>query len=626
LGVFALLASYPFAHSLLLLLLYYKVDAPLTVLLRLPLNMERLAPLLYVGVPLVFLSVLAFVPSARGRRIAQTLAIAFVLVLGVIRALQTVSIVQSRRYITPDALAHIDDVGLVMTGTNLAVFALTLAAPALSAFLIAGMPAPTRRPWPSGIFIASGIALFGLLANAPDPVQPFKQVAHDYGILREPERSAWRLFFGRPARPRDASLSPETLRKLRDIGVDVDPARPLPFAKQRVFEVGIAKPWPAFDQAPDVIIVLAESLSADLLGCYGSPFKDVTPSLDALAARSIRFTRYFNHTTPTISGVHGTLASIYETVGHGFFDSEELRIFWETPVLSIAHVLGARGYETTFMAPGSRHYTHFEEVVANLGFEKALFRDGIEKEFGNVFHAVVTQVPGTYGGRYLSDIAMFQALDALMQAPSPRPRLVVVSTMGTHFPYQYPWTITYGDGSRPLLNALHTLDRGIGEAVRLLTRKSAPRETVLVVTGDHAMVPTTERRGVAAPGHASDYYEEIALLVSRTGVSTPRVVNTLGSSVDLVPTLLHLLDINVANPFMGRSLFAARGRVPFVLGSQSEIVFAAASTMRVFGDVERLDQWPGLAMENGDRWTAADFGAWLRFLHATMVQKRIWKR
>ena len=74
----------------------------------------------------------------------------------------------------------------------------------------------------------------------------------------------------------------------------------------------------------------------------------------------------------------------------------------------------------------------------------------------------------------------------------------MLSTVGTHFPYEDREDVVYGDGGKPILNALHGLDVGFGEGTAFLSDASRERETVFALTGDHAMFPTPQHIEIAA--------------------------------------------------------------------------------------------------------------------------------
>lgn len=44
---------------------------------------------------------------------------------------------------------------------------------------------------------------------------------------------------------------------------------------------------------PNVLLIMADQWAAKNIGCYGCPVADVTPNIDALAARGVRFSRFY---------------------------------------------------------------------------------------------------------------------------------------------------------------------------------------------------------------------------------------------------------------------------------------------------------------------------------------------
>jgi hypothetical protein len=209
----------------------------------------------------------------------------------------------------------------------------------------------------------------------------------------------------------------------------------------------------------------------------------------------MRFTDYFNHTTPTISGVHGQLCSAYEAVGGGNWTDDAGRgATWKTQVLSVAHVLRSEGYETIYLNSGSPYFNHFAEVASNLGFEESLFRNGIETQFADLTREFLAEYPRANCDEYLSDILMFRVLDQIMKRHAERPRLVVLSTTGTHFPYRCREGLSYGDGTHPVLNALKTLDQAFAEGTRFLSEEHG---TGRRCSSSPATTPCSRRRSTS---------------------------------------------------------------------------------------------------------------------------------
>ena len=75
----------------------------------------------------------------------------------------------------------------------------------------------------------------------------------------------------------------------------------------------VRAPKPGPELRPNVIQITVESLSAEFLGCYGSPVyqpKNLTPNLDRLARESLWFSRCYAGGTRTVRGMEALTLSI----------------------------------------------------------------------------------------------------------------------------------------------------------------------------------------------------------------------------------------------------------------------------------------------------------------------------
>ena len=627
-AVLLLLLSYPFVHALVMLQGYYGVDESLPKLLALGLSSEYLAPLTYGILPVLLI---LLVDSSRGRAhtSAKLLATVVILGMGIIRGAQTTSIVQSRYFLTRAALSHTDQIGFVLTPQNFLVLGTCLIPPVIAVGLIWTFRPrdPVRLPMGSALtVIALSLAMFLGAVSVGSYHSFFMRYSHDYGISRSPEHSFFKMLLGRSrlAAMAQDTLPPETVEKLQMLGINIDPHAPLPFQKPGIFTDKDELPWPEFENAPDIVLVFAESLSADLLGCYGSQWPGITPHMDAFAQQSMMFTNYYNHTTPTVTSLHGTLCSIYEVMGHSLWGSEESFVLRNTDVLSIAQVLRDRGYETTFLGCVPRLWSHFDEIMQHLGFEQTLFVEQIHKMFPEIIAAYEEAVPDRTHQKNLPDLVMFQVLRALVAKPSDRPKFTVITTVGTHFPYDFNEGSRYGD--KIFLNALHNLDDAFKEIANLTSEQSGDRELVFILTGDHAMFPTPEHVEVRGPDYNKGYYDRLTLLIQRSGVPMAREIETLGSSVDLVPTLLHLLGIDLPNPFMGESIFSRRKEFPIAIGTQEDFLFFKTPEQEELFRSESLDSWAGAELNGGTGFGPEDLEQWMAYIRFLMLENRVWKR
>lgn len=102
---------------------------------------------------------------------------------------------------------------------------------------------------------------------------------------------------------------------------------------------------PAMEQpgpgAPDLILVVVDSLRADAIGAYGAP-QDATPNLDALAKDGIVFEQAVAASTTTPSAI----ASLYTSLAVSSHGCERQGEFLDPESLTLAEVMAARGYRT----------------------------------------------------------------------------------------------------------------------------------------------------------------------------------------------------------------------------------------------------------------------------------------
>jgi arylsulfatase len=96
------------------------------------------------------------------------------------------------------------------------------------------------------------------------------------------------------------------------------------------------------EQAPTVLLVVAETLRADHLGAYGNEL-GLTPRLDAMAKESVLFTRAWSSSSWTWPAVGSILTGLYPN-SHGI--KEKQYSFLVDPIETVAELFADRGYTT----------------------------------------------------------------------------------------------------------------------------------------------------------------------------------------------------------------------------------------------------------------------------------------
>lgn len=286
-----------------------------------------------------------------------------------------------------------------------------------------------------------------------------------------------------------------------------------------------------------LLLVTLDTTRADRLGAWGGPAK--TPSLDRLAAESLRFARC-EASSPLTLPSHATILTGLEPPEHGVRDNGPWCL--ERRHETIAESLSRAGWTTAAVVSAA--------VLARArgldqGFDR--YVDDVDQGSGSVPERTADAT---------TDLAL-GLLDGLDQDGAPS--FLWVHYFDPHFPYRPPGTEHSNDDHATSDRAAYDselafLDVHLG---RLL--ESLPPDAAVVVVGDHGEMlgDGGEPRHGLLPG---DGVRHVPLIVrrpdrpSRGPGGVPNVVSDLVRTADIAPTLLELAGLPSRRAGWGRSV------------------------------------------------------------------------
>ena len=277
-------------------------------------------------------------------------------------------------------------------------------------------------------------------------------------------------------------------------------------------------------QLPDahVLLITVDALRADHLGAYGYA-RSITPELDALAAQGAVFEHAYAQAPHSSYSLCSLMTSEY------LHETTELGA--APPERTLPRMLADTGYHT------AAFYTQgiFHTAAERLGVYE---RDA----FGFSLHDHQDRPAQQMTDRVLSEIDR----TAVRGEPS---ALFWVHYFDVHEPYE---ATTLGTSDLDRYDSeLMATDAAIGRLVRE-ARARLKKPVIVVVSADHGE-EFHEHGGVY---HGSSLYEEqvhVPLLLSAPGIAPHRYTQPV-ESVDIVPTLLGLLDIEPPSGLRGSDL------------------------------------------------------------------------
>lgn len=315
---------------------------------------------------------------------------------------------------------------------------------------------------------------------------------------------------------------------------------------------------------PNVILTVLESVPAGHLGHAGYA-RNVTPNIDRIAARSLRFTRAWSTATHSNYAQMALLSSLFPRRGWGLDVYRRL----DYPRFLFHDLLHALGYQVG--AISSQDET-WQGMLRFQTTNTPLFR----------WHARDYPGPHLDIGSELAapdHVTVDEALAWLDRRAPGRPFGLYLNLQATHFPYRIPSReaapfqpsapqtgsfnyLRYPESDRDIAinrfdNALSYVDRQLGRLEAHLRRIGVLENTIWILTSDHGEL--FHEHGLVTHGKTLyDAESRVPLLISWPAELEPGVVDTAVSTLDVLPTVTELLDVPPHPAFQGTSLLAAK--------------------------------------------------------------------
>jgi len=291
----------------------------------------------------------------------------------------------------------------------------------------------------------------------------------------------------------------------------------------------------------NVILIVLESVGTRYLTVYDKA-SPVTPRLAAGTKNAVVFDSYYTPVGWTAFALTSILHATPPPLKR--YNKSNFRLA-NIPTPSIASILRERGYQTVFLASGDPQWAN-----------KGIFEKGDFQRVRTELELAPKKRNTSWGVRdkYLFD-EIHQFLDG--NKKDDKPFFMVAWTDQTHHPYSLGSEEKNSnmDGLQRYLSILSEVDGYIGELLDYLREQND--DTLVVITGDHG---EAFRQIHNNTGHGFSVYDEEVkvplILWNPRLIPEGYRIPTVGSHVDLAPTLLDLLGEPAPAEWQGSSLFA----------------------------------------------------------------------
>ena len=279
------------------------------------------------------------------------------------------------------------------------------------------------------------------------------------------------------------------------------------------------------EKRANVIIILMESMSSKFIS------EENTPFLHQLQKQSLYFSRVYATGTQAIRGIEALTLSMPPLPGMPITrraDNEHL--------YGIGQIFKEKGYDNKWIYGGYGFFANTNYFMENNGFQVFDKKDWQAEDisFANIWGAC--------------DEDLFNKIikEADLSYQSDKPFLTLALTLSNHHPYSYP------DNKIDLPSKTAGRSGGIKYADFALSHFIAQAKTKPWF--DNTLFVFVADRGAGASGNEDIDLDEhlIPAFIYGPKFVTPRQIDTAVSQIDILPTVLGLLDFSYESRFFGQ--------------------------------------------------------------------------
>ncbi len=290
----------------------------------------------------------------------------------------------------------------------------------------------------------------------------------------------------------------------------------------------------------NLVVLLQESIGAEYVGCLGG--LPITPNIDALAKEGMLFTNLYATGTRSVRGI--------EAVTTGFLPSASRSVVKlgksQNNFFTLANVLKQEGYATSFVYGGSSNFDNMASFFNGNGYENIIDEEDFTDE--------EIAFKGTWG---VCDESLMKKANNLFSSYKEKPFYSLVFSSSNHDPFEFPdGRIELHDKQKNTVNnAIKYADYALGEFFEMAKKEAYYKNTVFIIIADHNtrtwgndLIPVNKFH--------------VPALIIAPNIEGKVSYNKLMSQIDIPPTLLDLIGMDVQSPMPGRNIFQLNDSIP----------------------------------------------------------------
>ena len=318
----------------------------------------------------------------------------------------------------------------------------------------------------------------------------------------------------------------------------------------------------------NVVLISVESLSAEYLTMYGND-DNRTPFLDELAKKSMFFTNLYATGNRTVRGLEALTLCLPPTPGESVVKRKDNKDKFTT-----GSVFRSKGYDVKFLYGGDSYFDNMKDFFGGNGYD-IVDRSSFSPEevtFANIWG--------------VCDEDMANKAIAVMneQSKTGKPFFNHWMTVSNHRPFTYPeGKIDIPPTEKRRAGGGKYTDYALKRFFEMAAKQKWYKNTLFVVVADHC---ASSAGSTELP---LDGYR-IPCFIYADFIPAQKI-DTLVSQIDVMPTVMGLLNFSYTSKFIGQDVLTADYQPRAYIATYQDLGYLTPERLTVISPVKKVRQY-----------------------------------
>jgi phosphoglycerol transferase MdoB-like AlkP superfamily enzyme len=326
----------------------------------------------------------------------------------------------------------------------------------------------------------------------------------------------------------------------------------------------------------NVVLITVESLSADFMKHYGNT-NTITPFLDQLAEKSLFFTNLYATGNRTVRGLEAVTLCLPPTPGESVVKRIDNKNKFTT-----ASIFNSKGYTSKFLYGGDAYFDNMQDFFGGNGYEivdKSSLKPN-EISFSNIW------------GVCDEDMAKKAIQVMNNEAKTGKPFFNHWMTVSNHRPFTYPeGKISISGTAKSREGGVMYTDYALKQFFEMAKKQTWFKNTVFVIVADHCASSSGKTE------LPMDKYR-IPAFIYAPGFIQPQKVDKLVSQIDLMPTVLGILNFNYTSKFFGQNVLQKNYKPRAFIATYQDLGYIKDDVLTIISPQKKVKQFDLIQQKN----------------------------